>query len=166
MKWLIRIKKFIQGLFRRKPILDVDYVDLAPAWAKIAYKEIGVKEVSGRGDNPRVVEYHKSTNMGESADSVPWCSSFVNWCFTQAGIKGTHKASARSWLKWGIKLDKPLPGCVVVFWRGSKESWQGHVAFYVGENKHYISVLGGNQHDEVCLQNYHKDKVLGYRWPK
>lgn len=83
----------------------------------------------------------------------------------RAGIAGTGKLNARSYLQWGEKLDKPVPGCVVVFSRGNPKGWQGHVAFYVGEDAENIEVLGGNQKNAVNVSPYRKKKFLGYRWP-
>ena len=136
-------------------------------WFEFAKREIGVKEIQGRGSNPRIELYHQTTNVGKSDDSVPWCSSFVNFCITSCGYKGTNDALARSWLRWGKKLARPTIGCVVVLQSGTK-SWQGHVGFYAGEGSSdsHIKVLGGNQSDEVSIVEYHVNRVLGYRVDK
>jgi hypothetical protein len=79
----------------------------------------------------------------------------------------SRAAAARSWLAWGRKLDKPTVGCVVVFWRGKRDGWQGHVGFYAGRAKNGdILVLGGNQSDAVSIRPYPMERLLGYRWPK
>jgi len=145
--------------------------DEAPAstfpWFDIAVEELGTGEVAGAGDNPRVVEYLRSTNLGRdmaSNDETPWCSAFVNFCVEKAGFAGTDSASARSWLNWGRATDTPATGCVAVFKRGDPPS--GHAAFYVSESGGKIKVLGGNQGDKVCYAEYAKDRLLGYRIPK
>lgn len=137
-----------------------------PLWYQIAKKEMdeGVKEITGNEDNPRIVEYHAATTLKASDDETPWCSAFVNWCMDKAGEVKTNKANARSWLNWGVSLDKPVQGCVVVFSRGSK-SWQGHVGFYEGSAGDQVLCLGGNQSNEVNISSYAKSRVLGYRWP-
>lgn len=141
-------------------------LDNYPKWFRVAWKEIGVFEFA-KGHNPRVLEYHMETKLEAKADEISWCSPFVNWCFDKAGITGTRSAAARSWLTWGDAIDKPVPGCVVVFWRESKDSWKGHVALYYGTNKDDdIIVLGGNQGDQVSVHTYHRSQLLGYRWPK
>jgi len=49
---------------------------------KIAFKEVGVKEIpSGSNRGPRVEEYLKSVRLGAG---FPWCAAFVYWCFEQA----------------------------------------------------------------------------------
>ncbi len=96
-----------------EPSQDVD-LDAAP-WMEIARAEEGVKEIVGDEDNPRVLQYLRSTSLGKwaaSRDETPWCSAFVNWCITQAGLEGTNSAMARSWLGWGVDLAMPRPGCV------------------------------------------------------
>lgn len=133
-------------------------------WMQIARSQLGVKEYSGSSNNPKIVEYHKTT-IGRANDSVAWCSSFVNWVMKKAGHSGTNAANARSWLNWGRRLSKPVPGCVVVFWRSSPRSWKGHVGFYVGTAGSSVKVLGGNQGNAVTISNYPKSRVLGYRWP-
>jgi hypothetical protein len=52
---------------------------------------------------------------------------------------------------------------VVVFRRGNS-SWQGHVAFYLGQEGSRIVVLGGNQTDAVTIASYSM-AVLGCRTP-
>ena len=134
-------------------------------WMPIAVQEIGTKETPGDGDNPRVVEYHRSTTLDKvsaSNDETPWCSSFVNWCVEKSGFAGTDSAWARGWLNWGKKTDKPRRGCIVVFERGASS---GHVAFFISEEGDYYNVLGGNQHDEVCISRYAKSRLLGFRVP-
>lgn len=134
-----------------------------PAWYKIALKELGVKEFEGPENNPRVIEYHSATSLESKSDLVPWCSSFVNWCLKQSGEHGTNSASARSFLKWGKKVDTPYKGCIVVLSRGL--AWQGHVGFFVHEQNGLIGILGGNQDNRVSIDYYSKSNLLGYREP-
>lgn len=131
---------------------------------EIAQREMGTKEVPGPGNNPRVLEYHDCTTLDACEDSVPWCSAFVNWCCKQAGIKGTGLANARSWLKWGVPVDKPVEGCIVILKRPPNPA-SGHVAFFVRELGGMVELLGGNQGDQVKLSWYHQADVIGYRLP-
>lgn len=134
-------------------------------WFEIAHAEIGTREVTGSGDNPRIVAYHRSTNLdapSASNDETPWCSSFVNWCVERSGHAGTDSAWARSWLSWGRPTNNPTKGCIVVFSRGVSS---GHVAFFVSRTSTNIRVLGGNQNDEVNVSNYPASRLLGFRIP-
>ena len=133
-------------------------------WLRIAKMEIGQKEIPGDKHNPRIVEYGEAVDLEVSDDETPWCSIVMNWIFLKAGIKGTGKANARSWLKWGIKLIVPRPGCVVIFKRGNS-TWKGHVAYWISETETQIYCLGGNQNNEFGYKYYNKSDLLGYRWP-
>ena len=134
-----------------------------PPWIPIAQGEIGQHEIRG-GENPRIIAYHATTTLKATEDEVPWCSSFVNWCLTQAGYKGTNSAWARSWMGWGYACLQE-PGCVVVLQRGNNAQ-TGHVGFFMGQKLGgWVSVLGGNQGDRVCLASFPAEMVLGYRWP-
>lgn len=131
-------------------------------WYEIARRELGVKELQGIADNPRIVEYHSTTTLRATDDEVPWCSSFVNWCVTKAGYKGTGSAAARSWAKWGVQIAKPVTGCIVVLTR----TGGGHVGFYEGGDESSVSLLGGNQDDAVNVRKFRTSRVLAYVLPK
>ena len=136
-------------------------------WLPIAQKELGVKEVPGPGDNPRIVEYLKSTSLGSpdnKNDETPWCSAFVNWCVEQARFKGTNSAWARSWLKWGREQDigDSWLGCICVLERGLDF---GHVGFLVAYDDDRVKLLGGNQGDAVTEAWFPMERVLAYRVP-
>lgn len=138
-------------------------------WYRIAERELadGVTEIRGRRDNPRIIEYHASTSLKASNDETAWCSSFVNWCVTQAGLTGTNSAAARSWLNWsgGKAIAKPVEGCIAVLRRGSKP-WQGHVGFFVKQSDTRVTLLGGNQGDAVSKTSYGRDRVISYLMPR
>jgi len=131
-------------------------------WLDIAYKEMGEKEVSGSKHNDRILEYHSVTTLKATDDETPWCSSFVSWCLEKAGVQSTKNAWARSYMKWGKPISKPVKGCIAVFTRGNSS---GHVAFFLEDNGLSISCLGGNQGNKVCISSYPKARLLGYRMP-
>jgi len=144
-----------------------------PNWLKIAEKELGQHEVKG-GENPRILEYHATCTLHAREDEIPWCSSFVNWCMIQAGIKGTNSAAAKSWLDWGQKIDTPTFGCVCVIKQrkqkhdpltGSASGY--HVAFWLTEADGRVYLLGGNQGDEVKMSSFGLGsyEICGYRMP-
>lgn len=138
-----------------------------PPWFEKAEEELAhhVCEEPGPRNNPRILEYHAATSLHADADEIPWCSAFTNWCMRESGIRGTNSAAARSWLSWGSALNEPMIGCVTVIRRGANPAL-GHVGFYVGEEHGKVCILGGNQHDCVCLAWFAKADVIGYRWPK
>lgn len=144
--------------------LSVDDSSPEAPWLEIARKELGVKEIEGIHNNERILEYQQTTTLAAKDDETPWCSAFVNWCMKQAGIAGTGSALARSWLKWGLGLETPRLGCVVVF-RRPPDPNNGHVAFYLRTNGDAVEVLGGNQGNSVSIKEYLNTRVLSYRWP-
>jgi uncharacterized protein (TIGR02594 family) len=130
----------------------------------IALSQYGITEIVGVNNNPIVVNYFKE--IGHSwvkDDETAWCSAFANWVALKANAITSNKLNARSWLNVGIEVKKPQQGDVVVFWRESKTSWKGHVAFYVNESENFINVIGGNQSNSVNIQAYAKEKLIGYR---
>ena len=136
-----------------------------PAWLVEARKFLGTKEIAGPRDNPVIVDFFKDVGQAwVQDDETAWCAAFVGAMLKKAGIAGTGKLNARSYLDWGKHLDEPVPGCVVVFKRGNS-SWQGHVAFFLRDLGDHIEVLGGNQSNSVSVARYSKASLLGYRWP-
>ena len=137
-------------------------------WMRSAFYEYGQHEIRGPAENAHVHRYFATVHVRNARDDgTPWCSAFANWCMNQAGISGSGRADAKSWLGWGAKcLAKPSYGAIAVLWRDSPASWHGHVAFYVGETSHQLWLLGGNQGTgAVSIKGYAKARLLGYRWP-
>jgi len=132
----------------------------------IARGELGVREKPGAEHSARILEYHAATKLKATSDEVAWCSSFCNWVMQQAGIEGTGSAAARSWLSWGVELERPRVGCIVVLKRGDNPA-QGHVALWLSghEFNGYMRVLGGNQSGRVCVSRYLESRLISYRWP-
>lgn len=135
---------------------------IVPPWMPFALSQLGQKEIPGEQDNVHVVEWLRDAGILHPHDEVAWCSAFVNACVREAGLVGTGKANARSWLRWGRELEHPEFGCVVVFSRPPDVA-NGHVAFYVGETHDTIWTLGGNQGNRVCFAEYPRARVLSYR---
>lgn len=131
---------------------------------ELAQAEVGTAEWKN-GNNPKVVAYFKdSGNAGVKDDETAWCAAFVGAMLKRAGLKGTGKLNARSYLEWGTPVDRKdaKPGDIVIFKRGNS-SWQGHVAFFVKDRGALIDVLGGNQSDAVNVKGYQAAMLLGIR---
>jgi uncharacterized protein (TIGR02594 family) len=139
---------------------------LEPAWMKFARSQIGVTEVPGAGSSETVLSFYAKAGHPEiKDDSVPWCAAFANACLEQTGFSGSKSLMARSFLTWGKKVAKPVPGDITVLWRGSPTSAEGHVGFFVKEDATHVWLLGGNQGDQVKIEAFPKSRVLGYREP-
>jgi len=119
------------------------------------------------GHNPKVLQYFKDVGHAwVKDDETAWCAAFVGAMLKRAGMAHTGKLNARSYLDWGEEvenLDEAIEGDIVVFWRGSPDSWQGHVGFYVKHDETYVYVLGGNQGNQVNVRPYKRDRLLGVR---
>lgn len=136
-----------------------------PPWLTEARKLVGLKEIVGSQHEAKVVQFFSEAGHPEvHDDETAWCAAFANAMLRRAGYKGTGKLNARSFMDWGDELKQPRIGCIAVFKRGSSE-WQGHVAFYVGEDASRVKVLGGNQGNSVSITTMPKSSLLGYRWP-
>lgn len=141
--------------------------DTLPAqWLCIARLEVGQQEVSGDGWNSRILGYARSVDLDYSDDDIPWQGLFVAWVITQTDSDmplPNSPLGSRNWLEFGEPSETPGPGDVLVFWRGSKEGWQGHVGFYEGEDETNFFVLGGNQSNSVNVTRVNKSRLLGAR---
>ncbi|MDD3412377.1 MAG: TIGR02594 family protein [Lachnospiraceae bacterium] len=134
-----------------------------PKHYQIAEKYIGLKEIEGPKHNETIVNFHKRISGTAHPDETSWCAAFVGCCLLDAGLPSSGSLAARSYQKYGDPALKPQIGDIVVFTRGNKNSWQGHVGFYAGEKGDYIMVLGGNQGNQVCVRAYPKSRLLATR---
>lgn len=118
------------------------------------------------GNNPEVMQFfYKIGFTSIKNDEVNWCAAFVNFCMEKQGYKHPNTLLARSWLKMGQPVKDPQPGDLVIFWRVKQTGWQGHVGFFIKEDKasNLVYVYGGNQGGTVCLKPFSKNQILGYR---
>lgn len=186
-----------------------------PAWLKAAYGEFGVKEVSGRQSNHRIIEYLNTcpalTTAYEKTKNVPvldrktgkprldakgkpktrnvwdtdsrklseidetaWCSAFVNWCLKRAGLPGMDSSTvglAESWLDYGTEISSPRYGAVTVIYNGSMKktsltSSGNHVGFLIdGGLGNSVTLLGGNQSNQVKISKFTGWEIKGFIWP-
>ena len=136
---------------------------MALRWINEARKFLGLKEIKGSEHAQEILDMWKAIKRGGiKDDETPWCAAFVGACLERVGIQSTRFESAKSYLGWGEKLDRPVLGCVVVFSRDGG----GHVGFVVGKSPSgNLLVLGGNQGDEVNIREFQLTRVTGYRWP-
>lgn len=142
----------------------------SPPWFEAARKEIGTRELpENRG--PAIRRYIGLAKCGHEGD--PWCAIFANAMLESSGFPGTRSALARSFEHdpHFLKLVGPALGCIVTFWRGSRNSGLGHVGFYNGEAGDYVSTLGGNESDMVRIENLrarggNSFGLSGFYWPK
>lgn len=136
-----------------------------PEWMAEAWRRLGAREVPGRRHSRTVLNFFRDAGRRDiKRDEVPWCAAFVGACLNRSGQVGTGSLLARSYLKWGERLDTPRLGAVAVLARG-RNPHAGHVGFWVGETEDTYLLLGGNQSDAVTVAAFGKDRLLGLRWP-
>lgn len=137
-------------------------------WLDRAMDLAGTREIAGKRHNPVIMGWAKSQGIWYPSDETAWCGLFVSHCFHYAlpdEPQPSNPLGARQWLKFGTQCDPGL-GAVLVFYRGKRSGWMGHVGFYVGEDNSAYHVLGGNQANAVNVKRIAKSRLLGARWPR
>ena len=141
-----------------------------PPWLELARNELGTAEVPGRAANSKIVSFYADAGHPEVvSDEVSWCSAFCCAMVKRAGYPippVDTNLLARSWRTYGVKLDKPVPGCIGVWPRGA--AWQGHVGI-VSEvlPNGTVKLLGGNQGKigKVSYATYKTADAIAFRMP-
>lgn len=136
-------------------------------WFEYAQTLLGTREIKGKRHNPLIMGWAKEQNIWYPTDEVPWCGLFVSHCLHAKFAvepQPENPLGARNWLKFGNPVPAQL-GAVLVFYRGKRSGWQGHVGFYAGEDDKAYHVLGGNQSNAVNVKRIAKNRLLGARWP-
>ena len=146
------------------------------AWLDQGRPLIGTRETPGAQHSPAVMAMIEAAEgwlgVAVTDDETAWCGTFVAACLARAGLpkppRGFVGVRARAWEAYGANLwpERIAPGAIVVLWRRSKASGQGHVAFYVGEDASHYHLLGGNQGNAVNVQRFPKSRVTAIRWPR
>ena len=123
------------------------------------------------GMNERTHRQELKDLTGVDPVRTEWCAAFVNAILDVNGIPGSESVSkypltARSFLKWGVPVQSPLKGDIVIFPRGN-QGWQGHVGFYIATQRlngiTYYVILGGNQNDSVSYELYRASSAISIR---
>lgn len=120
-------------------------------------KYYGMKEIPGPVHNTIILSWWKKLGYDWiKDDETAWCSLAMNIMAIEHGIEHTGKLDARSWMKIGKATDDPSIGDMVVFYRGIKTGWQGHVGLYAGHNKERDKIItfGGNQNNMIGFYPY------------
>lgn len=161
--WDIESYAFLTELAERQ---ITDPLMLKSPLIREARKYFGIVEIPGSKHNSQIVTFFKETgNEGIKTDEAAWCSTFIGYCAKQSGLEYSKATLAQSWLDFGKEIKDPVPGDLVIFWRDEPTSWKGHVGIFLGFNAQTNEVicLGGNQSDSVCISQYARNRVLGYR---
>lgn len=142
-----------------------------PRSIAVALAMLGTKEIVGKANSPVIMSWAAEAGLTPAQypnDEVAWCGLAVAVVMKRAGkpIDAVGNIlSSRAWIKFGEPVDRPGLGDVLVFWRGSPSSWQGHVGLYVGEDATAYHVAGGNQSNAFTIARVAKDRLVGARRP-
>ncbi len=142
-------------------------VPVALPWLAEAARLIGTTEIAGHRHNRAILDWASDARISYAEDETPWCGLFVAHCITATLPTEPIPANplgARQWMSFGREV-APQLGAVMVFWRGSRDGWLGHVSMYWAEDAAYYHVLGGNQSNAVNITRLDKSRLLGARWP-
>jgi uncharacterized protein (TIGR02594 family) len=139
----------------------------------IAERFIGRKEVAGTIDNPEIMSWLKLDHKWPEHDEVPWCSAFINYICFLLNLPRSKSLRARSWLLVGDVIDlwdAEKGFDIVIFKRGRGKqpgpeiiNVPGHVGFFVNYKEPNITILGGNQNNQVSIKKYNEKSLLGIR---
>jgi len=134
--------------------------------AEVSDADLGQKEVPGKAANPRMIEWYADAGHPEiKSDEVANCAAAMCSWLERSGCANPKTLLARDFLEYGTKIDEPVENCIVVFWRGSPDSWQGHVGRVVRWNATTIWCHAANQGNAVTVKAFARSTVLGYRLP-
>ncbi len=148
-----------------EPGVIISYDDTP--WYEEAIRLVGTREIAGDRSNEVILDFADTIDVDYKDDDIPWCGLFVGHCVgATLGNEPLPRnpLGARNWTGFGSECEPQL-GAVLVFWRGSKNGWKGHVGFYHGEDTAHYHVLGGNQSNSVSVMKLARNRLLGARWP-
>ncbi len=138
-----------------------------PRWLA-AFKLLhGLEEKPGAPSNPVIL--HWVQDIGAPGwydnDDKPWCALAMNRVMLASDLplagSGFDLLRARSFEHWGVNLDVPAYGCVMVFERPEG----AHVGLYLGERKDAYRIYGANQSNTVGAAWIPKKRLTATRWP-
>jgi uncharacterized protein (TIGR02594 family) len=142
-----------------------------PSWLSEGRDLLGLREIKGSAHEPKILALWEDAGLSYiKDDETAWCAAFVGGTLARAGVIGTRKPNARSYMVWGSDVFEGGPngiplGAIVVLSRPPSE-WQGHVAYAVGHTRDgNIALLGGNQGDAVSIAKFQPGRVIAARWP-
>ena len=143
---------------------------------QVATQYLGLRELPGAMHNPLVLGMLRLDAPWVLDDETAWCSAFANFvCFQFPGLARSKSLGARTWLPLGkpVAVYEARRGFdVVVLKRGPEPQpgpevlkAPGHVGFFDSYNPHTgtVRILGGNQADEVSIQIFPVERILGIR---
>jgi uncharacterized protein (TIGR02594 family) len=151
-------------------------LNLVP-WLSYMRALTGTKEIPGARSNPLILSWVKSLGARYPRlrpnidwyrdDDTPWCGLAIAEVVGECDPGFEPPAAplgAINWAPWGVQLEGPALGAVMVFRRPGGN----HVALYEGEDATHFHIRGGNQSNMINVTRKAKNQLVrgGIRWPK
>jgi uncharacterized protein (TIGR02594 family) len=139
------------------------HLEPSPRHLLKAVELLGIREVVGTKHNPVIMSWAEELSLTQyTADETPWCGLFMAIIMKRSErITPKNPLWALSWADWGVAVVEPMLGDVLTF----KRNGGGHVGLYVGEDKYFYHVLGGNQGNSVSIVRIDKTRLYKPRRP-
>ena len=160
------MKKIIIALLITFLYIRTAGADIQDRIIKRAIQEIGHGEFLGDNQGPDIKRYL------QGREGLSWCSGFVSYILYECDVKDFgYELMARNYLnkakKIGWSTRYPERGDLIVFWRGSRNSIQGHIGIIEKVDRDYIYTIEGNtgKYPSKVKRLKHKrndEKILGY----
>jgi uncharacterized protein (TIGR02594 family) len=128
-----------------------------PEWLLAAYADLGVAEIPGPRNNPRIMQAYVVCGHPEiKSEETAWCAAKMGQWLSESNLPIPHRSvnlMAGSYETYGsgVPLEEARRGDVCVFYRGSRSNWTRHVMLYLGQTEGSIIGIGGNQSDSVSI---------------
>lgn len=150
-----RIGKFERNLLKPTALYRQQLISTAE-------KEIGVRELTGKNDGPRVESYLSMTGLKKGQ---PWCAAFISWVFYQNGYIQPNSAWTPALFPAARIVNQAEPGNLLgIYFPELKRI--AHVGLIAGTQGDWIISIEGNTNingsregDGVYLKRRHKRTI-------
>lgn len=143
-----------------------------PEHLKRAFADLGLSEIRGKKHAPRVVRMFVLAGFPEiTNDETAWCAAAVGAWLVEAGEEPSGSLMARSYSKYGLKLDKTkkLPRGAICVWPREGFPGSGHVNLLLEDDGVYLTCIGANQSNGagggVTISRTLKAHLVSATWP-
>jgi cell wall-associated NlpC family hydrolase len=107
---------------------------------EIATKELGVRELSGHNDGPRVEAYLSVVKLKKGE---PWCAAFTSWVYQQAGFPRPRSGWSPDMFPLSRLARSALPGDIIGIYFPEKKRI-AHVGLAIQQKGQWIYSIEGN----------------------